>query len=72
MMKRLLPLLMFPLAACSQSSPEPTRFMALDTTPVSTVPAVAPVQSGPTNTIWRYAQMLSGHSERRETASALS
>ena len=46
-MKRLLPLLVIPLAACSQSSPEPTRFMALDTTPVSTVPAVAPVQSGP-------------------------
>lgn len=46
-MKRLLPLLVLPLAACSQSSPEPARFMALDTTPVSTVPAVAPVQSGP-------------------------
>jgi Cellulose biosynthesis protein BcsN len=47
MMKRLLPLLVLPLAACSQSSPEPAQFMALDTTPVSTVPAVAPVQSGP-------------------------
>ncbi len=45
-MKRLLSLLALSLAACSQSS-EPSGFIALDTTPVSTVPAVAPVQSGP-------------------------
>src|SRR5947209_12615980 len=46
MMKRLLPLLALPMAACSPSSPDPARFSALDTTPVSTVTAVAPVPAG--------------------------
>jgi hypothetical protein len=46
MMKRLLSLLVLPLAACSSSSPEPTRYSAIDTTPVSTIAAVAPVQIG--------------------------
>ena len=45
-MKRLLPLLALPLAACSSSSSEPTRYSAVDTTPVSTIAAVAPVQTG--------------------------
>jgi hypothetical protein len=43
MMKRLLPLLALPMAACSSSSPDPARFSALDTTPVASVAAVAPV-----------------------------
>jgi hypothetical protein len=42
-MKRLLSLLALPLAACSSSSSEPTRYSAVDTTPVSTIAAVAPV-----------------------------
>jgi hypothetical protein len=46
MMKRLLPLLALPLlalalAACSSPSPEPTRFSAIDTMPVSAVAAVS-------------------------------
>ena len=46
-MKRLLALFALPLAACSSSSsPEPTLFSSVDTTPVSTVAAVAPVQTG--------------------------
>ncbi|MEA2759979.1 MAG: hypothetical protein QOH65_2592 [Methylobacteriaceae bacterium] len=45
-MKRLLPLLALPLAACSSSSSEPTRYSAVDTTPVSTIAAVAPVSTG--------------------------
>jgi hypothetical protein len=46
MMKRLLPLLALPIAACSSSSPEPARFSAIDTTPVATIAATAPVQAG--------------------------
>jgi cellulose biosynthesis protein BcsN len=47
MMKRLLALFALPLAACSSSSsPEPTLFSSVDTTPVSSVVAVAPVQTG--------------------------
>ncbi|MBV8851316.1 MAG: cellulose biosynthesis protein BcsN [Methylobacteriaceae bacterium] len=46
-MKRLLPLLALPLAACSSaSSPAPTLFSAVDPTPVSSVAAVAPIQAG--------------------------
>jgi Cellulose biosynthesis protein BcsN len=46
MMKRLLALFAFPLAACSSSSsPEPTLFSSVDTTPVSSVAAVAPFQT---------------------------
>jgi hypothetical protein len=43
MMKRLLTLLALPVAACSPSTPDPARFSALDTTPVASVAAVAPV-----------------------------
>src|SRR5947209_14635155 len=46
MMKRLIPLLALPLAACSSSSSEPARYSAVDTTPVSTIAAAAPVQTG--------------------------
>ena len=45
-MKRLIPLLALPIAACSSSSPEPTLFSAVDTTPVATVTAVTPVPAG--------------------------
>jgi hypothetical protein len=47
MMKRLLALLAFPVAACSSSSSEPpTRLSAIDTSPVATIASVAPVESG--------------------------
>jgi hypothetical protein len=46
MMKRLLPFLALPVAACSSSSSEPTRYSALDTTPVSTIAAVSSVETG--------------------------
>jgi hypothetical protein len=46
MMKRLLTLLALPVAACSSSSSEPSRYSAVDTTPVATIAAVTPVQAG--------------------------
>jgi hypothetical protein len=45
MMKRLLPLLALPLAACSSSSSEPARYSAIDTTPISVI-AASPTQTG--------------------------
>jgi hypothetical protein len=45
MMKRLLALLAFPVAACTSSEP-PARLAAIDTSPVASIAAVAPVESG--------------------------
>ena len=46
MMKRLIPLLALPIAACSSSPSEPSRYSAIDTSPVATIAATAPVQTG--------------------------